>query len=153
MVDPLFLDRLELLLVGLEQGLDRRHRLRELLARLFEEGLARVAEQLVRDLVELRREALLGVLERFDLLLERFLALFLRSPQRGELIAGSAVRVALLDHLVELQPQVFDGLLRAGGLAARPQPAERTADDERHKTQYNGGRVHDRDSPGTLWEL
>src|SRR5438309_1066098 len=77
MVDPLLLDRLELLLVGLEQGLDRADRLGELLSRLVEEALAGVAQKLAGDLVELRGKALLGVLKRGKLLLECFLAFFL----------------------------------------------------------------------------
>src|SRR5437016_4763051 len=47
MVDAFLLDRLELLLIGFQESFDGRHRLGELLARLFEERLARVAEQLV----------------------------------------------------------------------------------------------------------
>src|SRR5881628_1026793 len=78
MVDPLLFDRLELVLIGFEQGLDRRHRLSELLASLLEEGLAGIAEQLARDLVELRRQALLGVLQRLNLLSKALLALLLR---------------------------------------------------------------------------
>src|SRR5438477_7634108 len=62
MVDALLLDRLELLLIGLQQRFDRRDRSRELLPRLLEEGLARIAEQLVGDVVKLRRQAFLGVL-------------------------------------------------------------------------------------------
>src|SRR4051812_16931623 len=46
MVDPLFLDRLELLLVGLEERFDGVDGLGELLPCLFKERLARLAEEL-----------------------------------------------------------------------------------------------------------
>src|SRR5205814_5365651 len=73
MVDALLFDRLQLLLIGLEKQLHRADRLGKLLAGLLDEGLACLAEQFGADLVALRRKALFGVLERFDLLLERFL--------------------------------------------------------------------------------
>ena len=58
--------------------------------------------------MELRREALLGLPERLDLLLKGFFPLPLRGLERRKLVDRGAVGVAFPDHLIQLQPEVFD---------------------------------------------
>ena len=127
---------------------DRLHRLREASLGLLQELLARLAEEFAADLVELRREAFLGLLERRQLLLERPLALLLRSLERSEITDGSAVGVTLLHDFIELEAKILDGLLGAGAVAARVQPAERGTHEQGDDDERDNGRIHDRDSPG-----
>src|SRR6185369_9952328 len=128
-------DPLKALFVALQDVLHRLHRLGEAALRLIEELLARLAQELAADLMELRGKAVLRLLQRRDLLFEGAFPLLLGGPQRRKLLHGAAIRVAFLGHLIELKAQVLDRLLRPGGLAARPQPTDDSADQQREQNK------------------
>ena len=123
MVDALLLDRLQLLLIGScrsnSTGLTAWVNLSPACSR----KVLRASPSNLPPISWNCAERLsLRVLERFDLLLERFLAFLVAGFERSEVLCGGPVRIALLDHLVQLQPQIFDGLARAGAIAATDQP-------------------------------
>ncbi len=153
-VAPLGLDLLHRRLVALKPLVDRLEqrlqvlagsffRLAEALVGALEEGFLRLGQQFAADLRELRRQRFLGLDQLLDPRLEPLLALQLRRFERREPGRGIAVGIPFPDHLVELGAERLDGLLRAGGFAAREQPADECAESERNQSDYDSHGIHE----------
>jgi len=66
-----------------------------------------------------------------------------RELSSGEPGRSIAVEVPFQDHFVKLRAERLDGLLRAGGFAAREQPADECAKSERNQSDYDSHGIHE----------